>query len=241
MIHSLVVGGTRGIGREVVRRFAVEGHQVSAIGRSPPASEEERLPNVRHFQADVAGTEIDAVLDEVLGLGMLRYLVFCQRHRGPGDAWAGECLTSLTATKHIIERLAPAFAPEGDRAIVLVSSIVSRLVADEQDVSYHVAKAGLNQMARFYAVRLGPAGIRVNTVSPSVFIKEESSAFYRQHPELTDLFGKITPLRRMGTASEIASAIRFLASPQASFVTGQDLVVDGGISLQAQASLARQL
>lgn len=237
--HTLVVGGTRGIGREAARIFAAEGRTVSAIGRSLPA---EPLPGVRYFAADLTdGAALERVLGEILAAGPLRSLVLSQRWRGSGDAWAGELQTSLTATRNLVERLAGAFEPAGDRSIVLVSSVVGRLVASEQEASYHVAKAGLCQLARFYAVRLGPAGIRVNSVSPSVFVKEESRDYYRQEQQLAGLLARITPLRRMGTAAEIAAAIHFLCSPAASFVTGQELVVDGGISLQAQPSLARSL
>jgi NAD(P)-dependent dehydrogenase (short-subunit alcohol dehydrogenase family) len=240
--HSLVIGGSRGIGREVVKRLASEGQAVSVIGRRPPAPEDAPLPCVRHWVADLAdAAALETVLGEVLAISPLRSLVFCQRWRGTGDPWVGELQTSLTVTRHLIERLAPAFEPQGDRAIVVVSSIVGHLVALEQDASYHVAKAGLNQLARFYAVKLGPAGIRVNSVSPSVFVKDESRDYYRQNGPLVDLFARITPLRRMGSAAEIAAAIHFLCSPAASFITGQDLVVDGGISLQAQPSLARSL
>jgi NAD(P)-dependent dehydrogenase (short-subunit alcohol dehydrogenase family) len=242
MTHSLVIGGTRGIGREVVRRLAGEGQAVSVIGRRPPADGEAALANVRHWVVDLLdGAALEAALREILAVGPLRSLVFCQRWRGSGDPWAGELQTSLTLTRALVERLAGAFEPSGDRAIVLVSSVVGHLVASEQEASYHVAKAGMIQLARFYAVRLGPAGIRVNSVSPSVFVKDESRDYYRQNGALVELFSRITPLRRMGTASEIAAAIQFLCSPAASFVTGQDLVVDGGISLQAQPSLARSL
>lgn len=242
MRHSLVVGGTRGIGREVVKRLAAEGQAVSVIGRRAPAPGDLELPEVRHWTVDLSdGAALEGAVSELLSRGALSSLVLCQRWRGTGDAWAGELQTSLTATRSLLERMAGAFAPDGDRSVVLVSSIVSHLVASEQDSSYHVAKAGLNQLARYYAVKLGPSGVRVNSVSPSVFVKDESRDYYQQNQAIVDLFTRITPLRRMGTAAEIAAAVHFLCGPAASFVTGQDLVVDGGITLQAQPSLARSL
>lgn len=240
MMHSLIVGGTRGIGREVVRLFSGKGEAVSVIGGRPPAAGEEKLPRVRHWKVDITDpAALETVFPEILARGKLSSLVFAQRYKGSGNAWDGEIATSLTAARTIIDRLALEFAAAG--AIVLTSSVVSHLVADEQQVGYHVAKAGLNQMARYYAVKLGGRGIRVNTVSPSVFVKEESREYYAQNGGLCDLFGRITPLGRMGEAREVAAAIAFLCSPDASFITGQDLVVDGGISLQAQPTLARKL
>lgn len=242
MIHSLIIGGTRGIGREIAKNMVAKGHAVSVVGRRPPFDEDIVSENIRHWVLDFTDDlELCKVIKAVLARGKLTNLVFAQRYKGSDDAWEGELHTSLTATKKIIELLADEFTDSGENSIVLTSSVVSHLVADEQPVGYHVVKAGLNQMARYYAVSLGSRGIRVNTVSPSVFIKDESREYYRHNAELRNLLDKITPLGRMGTASEIASVIAFLCSPAASFVTGQDIVVDGGISLQVQPSLARKI
>lgn len=241
MIHDLILGGTRGIGRELARAWAAEGHQVSLIARTPPAEDLAALPGLQAWTADVASGALDPVLEEVLRRGPLGSLVCCQRFRGEGDAWEGELATSLSATRRVLERVQEAFHPEGPRSIVLVGSVVGHLVAREQPVGYHVAKAGLAQMARYYAVKLGDRGIRVNCVAPAVFLKEESRAYYQAHPDLEARFAQVTPLGRMGTAREIAGAIALLCSPGASFITGQELVVDGGLSLLAQASLAQSL
>jgi NAD(P)-dependent dehydrogenase (short-subunit alcohol dehydrogenase family) len=242
MIHSLVVGGTRGIGREVVKLFARQGHIVSVIGKRPALASDVVSDNVRYWTIDFTNEQVlFATLTEIVERGKLCNLVFAHRYKGNDDPWEGELATSLTATKKFIEQLSTEFVKDNHNSIVLTSSIVSHLIADEQPLGYHVAKAGLNQMARYYAVTLGKQGIRVNSVSPSVFIKEESYEYYQSNPELCQLFSKITPLGRMGTAGEIASVIAFLCSPAASYITGQDIVVDGGISLQAQPALARKV
>lgn len=240
MRHHLVIGGTRGIGREVVKRLLAKGEAVSVLGRRPPSPGDADAEGLRTWTCDLA-TDPTGRLEEILQRGPLGSLVFCHRFKGPGEAWDGELQTSLSATRALIEAAAPHFDPAGPRAIVITSSIVSHFVADEQPVGYHVAKAGLNQMARYYAVALGSKGIRVNTVSPSVFVKEESAAYYADHPQMTERLAAITPLGRMGSAGEVAEAILFLAGEGASFITGQDLIVDGGISLQAPPSLARKL
>jgi NAD(P)-dependent dehydrogenase (short-subunit alcohol dehydrogenase family) len=239
--HSLIIGGTRGIGRALTKLLAVNGHVVSVIGRRPPTESDKDLPNVRHWVADLLDkAQLEAALSEVLQMnGKLNSLAFLQRYRGQGDNWAGEIETSLTATKQIIERLANEF--DGDGGIVLVSSIIGQFVVSGQPVSYHVAKAGIDHMVRYYAVMLGPKGIRVNGVSPASIIKEESREFYLKNEKLLDLFKKIVPLGRIGTAEEVAQVIAFLCSPQASLVTGQNIVADGGMTLQSQESLTRSL
>lgn len=240
-VHTLVVGGTRGIGREVVRHFVRAGHRVSVLGRW--ASEEK---GVSSHVVDLADKEavLAALAKAVKQNGRLTNLVFLQRFRGEGDAWQGELDVSLTATKVIVERLAGEFVRQKKTAlssIVIVSSNASRLVAGEQSVGYHAAKAALRQMARYYACSLAPRGIRVNCVTPGIVLKEEAREFYRKNEPLHALYRRITPLGRMGAPRDIADAIGFLCGPGAAFITGQEIVVDGGLSLLWQASLGNEL
>lgn len=240
MTHALIIGGTRGLGRAVVSTLAAAGGAVSVIGRSAPVAAE---PGVQYWQADLTDpARRAAVLDEVLARqGRLTHLICLQRYRGQGDRWAGEWETSLTLNQALIERCAGEFDGAPENGIVLVNSIAARFVVGEQPVSYHVAKAALEQLARYYAVALGPRGIRVNCVSPATILKDESRAYYAQRPELMDLYQQLVPLGRMGTAAEVAGVVAFLCSPAAAYVTGQNLVVDGGVSLLGQESLARRL
>jgi NAD(P)-dependent dehydrogenase (short-subunit alcohol dehydrogenase family) len=168
-------------------------------------------------------------------------LVFLQRYRGVGDKWQGEIDTSLTATAAIIEKARPHFKADRPASIVVVTSIADSFVSDSQPLSYHVAKAGLLQLVRYYAVLLGPAGVRVNCVAPSAFIKAENAGFYEANEPVRRLYQTTCPLGRMGTAREVASVAAFLCSDAASYVTGQHLVVDGGISLVAHESLADKI
>jgi 3-oxoacyl-[acyl-carrier protein] reductase len=241
MTHCLVIGGTRGIGREVVGLFAGSGCRVSVIGKRAPSAADSTLPNVRYWQTDITDAGGTAVaLRDVLEQGPLHHLVFLQRYRGnKADDWDGEMETTLSASKRIVEELAGKLEAPG--AIVFVSSVASGFVAHNQPVSYHVGKAGIDALTRYYAVSLGPSGIRVNGVAPATTLKEESRAVYCENPELYGLYQRMIPLRRMGTAKEVAQVVAFLCSEQASFITGQTIVVDGGMTLQFQETMVRGL
>lgn len=242
-MHSLIIGGTRGIGWALALRMAARGDLVTVAGRRAPSAIHEAPPGINFVACDLQDqAATDARLTEAIAAhGRIGSLVFLQRFRGDGDAWTGEIATSLTCTRRLIERLQEDFNPDEPGAIVLVSSNANRFVAKGQSVGYHVAKAGMLQLMRYYAVALGARGIRVNAVSPCTILKPESQDFYLKNAPLMETYRRITPLGRMGTADEIAQVIAFLCSAGASFITGQEIVVDGGLSLLLHDAMAKEL
>lgn len=241
--HSIVVGGTKGVGWELAGLFAAAGQHVTAVGRNPGETPAFPDGQVEGFAGNAEEPEalLASLRQQVERRGKLSSLVFLQRYRGNGDSWAGELAVAMTATKVLLEGLVPHFDPAGDRSICVVTSNASSFVARNQTLAYHTSKAALTQMARFYAVKLGTQGIRVNVVSPCTFVKQESAAFYAGQAELQAMYAKITPLGRMGTAKEVAKAVAYLCGPDAAFITGQELTVDGGLSLMLQDALAREV
>jgi NAD(P)-dependent dehydrogenase (short-subunit alcohol dehydrogenase family) len=242
MTHSIVFGGSKGLGRVVARQFSSRGDTVSVISRSGPTSAEP-AGGVSYFRADMADAEATRTALEaaIAQSGLPSYLVFCQRFRGTDDAWAGEIEVSLTASKRVIESVEDRFAKGEDAGIVFVSSVFGERVGEGQGLSYHIGKAGMNHMARYYAVNLGRKGIRTNTVTPFTFLKEESKDFYLNNKGLLGLYEDIIPLGRMATSEDSANVIAFLCSPAAAFVNGQNIWVDGGLSLVWPETLARKL
>lgn len=211
------------------------------IARNEPESQA-KIGGVSYYSHDLlsqTGPE-DTLRKITTESGLLDAVSLFQRHRGEQDSWEGNLASTLSATRTVISKLPSFLTPEGDRSIAVVASIASRFVADEQDEGYHAAKAGLIGLMRYYAATLGPMGIRVNAVSPGTLLKDESKHFILKNRTLHEAYKSITPLRRMGTATEVAQVIRFLLSSDSSFITGQEIIVDGGVGLNWQESLLRK-
>lgn len=237
--HAIVVGGTRGLGLVVVERFLARGCDVTVISRHP-SPRHAGDSRVRHLPVDLEHDGLDGIWTKAgASLGAINYLVLCQRFRGTGDPWDGELRVGLTASRQLIEGCADRFAAAGDRAIGVVSSVYAQYVGSSQPVGYHVVKAGLNQMVRYYAATLGRRGIRVNAIMPLTYLKEESRQFYEGNTGLMDLYGRLVPLGRMGTSDDSANALSFLCSEQAAFINGQSLLIDGGVSVIWPEEVAR--
>jgi NAD(P)-dependent dehydrogenase (short-subunit alcohol dehydrogenase family) len=238
--HAIVVGGTRGLGRVVVERFLERGCIVSVVSRQRPADFPDQA-GLRHFPADLEHRDtFTGLWDRIAeAAGPINYLVLSQRFRGQGDPWAGEIQVGLTASRDLIEGFSGHFAATGDRAIGVVSSVYAEFVGNSQPVGYHAVKGGLNAMVRYYAETLGRRGIRVNAIMPLTYLKRESRAFYEQNEKLMDAYRRLVPLGRLGTAEECADALDFLCSERASFINGQSLFLDGGVSVAWQEEVAK--
>lgn len=241
--HLAVIGGSRGVGREISLLLSSAYSTVTILARNPPENITDWPKNIVFQQADISNPkEIEPSVEKITqSHGKLDGIVFSQRSRGPEDSWSRHLDITLTSTRNFLEAAQDSFIEKGNKSVVMISSIASRSVADEQDEGYHAAKSGLLGLCRYYAHRLGPREIRVNCVSPGTILKENSKKFFLEQKELHELYCRITPLRRMGTAKEVAEVVGFLLSEKASFITGQEIVVDGGVGLQWQESLARML
>lgn len=238
--HAVIVGGTRGIGRVLADFWAAAGSRVSVIGRTSPSGGATSAADspLRAFPVDITQHEaLKKTLDDIVATaGVVSQLVLMQRFRGAGCTLTGELETSLVASQRIIEHLEPQFTDAA--SIVVVSSVASRFIAAEQPLGYHVVKAALEQMVRYHAVRLAPRGIRCNAVAPNLIEKTETADHYRKHPELKWHYESVIPLGRVGTPLDVVHAIDFLCDERSSYITGQTLVLDGGLTLRLQHSLS---
>ena len=129
MTHSIIIGGTRGLGRVVAQKMAARGDIMSVVGRTELPAGDFDAGEIYNYKTDIDDNEaIRSTLDNLLmENGKANYSIFLQRYRGKDDAWAGEIQTTMSATKNIIEHLTPHFSETEDNGIVAVSSPILKI------------------------------------------------------------------------------------------------------------------
>lgn len=243
MPSYLIAGGTKGIGKAFTKSVLATDNEVTLLARNASDDPDLVSEKLTFLETDFSDTASIDETSKKLAHANFNYILFFQRFRGDSsqDSWEGEIQVSLNATRTLIEQFAANMQPSEDNAIVVIGSSASRFVSTEQDLSYHIAKGALEQLVRYYSVQLGPQKVRINAISTGAVIKKESSQFYKEGHYAHDLYQSIVPLGRMGHADDITNLANFLCSPQASFLTGQNIFLDGGLSAVWHESLALKL
>ena len=243
---ALITGGARGIGAATAARLAADGADIALLDLDADAATQTAQEIAARtgrrtlgVGADVADTEqvtaaVDRVAEELGSLGILvnnagitrDNLLFKMSDADWDTVMAvhlrGFFLASRAAQRHMV-------AARWGRIISLSS--VSAL-GNRGQLNYSAAKAGLQGATRTLAIELGPFGITANAVAPGFIVTEMTAALAERLGKTLEAFTEeraaITPVRRAGTPADIAGIIAFLASDDASFITGQTIYADGG-------------
>ena len=191
-----------------------------------------------YLQADLrqpAGTE--SLADRLLALGVPDVLVnnaglfpFVDLLETSPQTWDEILGVNLRTPFRLMQRVGGAMAQRGSGAICNISSGAASVVRDNGAV-YGASKAALEQLTRAFAVRLGPAGVRVNAVRPGLRL-DTLNPMPQAHLQRV---GTTVPLRRLAQAGEVAGVVAFLCSEAAAFITGETLAVDGGNAINRRA------
>ncbi|MCL4543184.1 MAG: glucose 1-dehydrogenase [Chloroflexi bacterium] len=249
---AIVTGAARGIGRQIGRTFAAEGAMVVVCdvidsgGRETVEMISAAGGQATYLPADV--TSIDdwqhAVERAATAYGDLHILVNnAAKWRGgtavdtPWDVWAMTRGTILDAAYLGCQQCIPTMIESGGGSIISISS-VHGLLAARRSAAYEAAKGGLILLMKQVACDFGPQGIRANCICPGLIVSPEKKAEHEAHPEHDRFNAEVYPVRRYGTAQDIAWAAVFLASDESTFVSGQALAVDGGLTAQLQDDVA---
>jgi NAD(P)-dependent dehydrogenase (short-subunit alcohol dehydrogenase family) len=234
--RAIVTGGGSGIGAATARRFAAEGAAVCIFDLDGAAARSVAAEFGGHaFEVNVAATDavIDATHQAATAMGGLTDVF---NNAGVGNLkplaeysakeWQRLVDVNLTGVFNGIKAAMPLLVAEGGGSIVNMAS-VSGLRPTRGEGPYAAAKAGVIVLSQAAALEYGPAGVRVNTVSPG-FIDTPLTRFALDDPAYREPLEAATPLGRAGTAAEVADVVVFLCSDLARYVTGHNLVVDGG-------------
>jgi NAD(P)-dependent dehydrogenase (short-subunit alcohol dehydrogenase family) len=240
----LVTGASRGIGREVASHFARAGSHVIGVARSSQALSDaasdisalgvEFFPLVADLTDDDAIPRIVARAWSWRGrVDVLVNAAGIMKRSGiaeisPRD-WDEVFGVNVRAAFFLTQAVGGRMLAAGGGAVVSVASLAAEVVTGAP-VHYSAAKAALVQMTRVLAVRWAPT-VRVNAVGPA-YIRTELTASWLDDASNLQWVLDRTPAGRIGEVSDVASAVVFLASPDASYITGQHLLVDGGWSVQ---------
>ncbi len=244
--HAFITGGGSGIGLACAQAFRDDGARVTLVGRTESRLQAavERLGAGAHYRvADIADeTALAGAVDAANGDTPITIAV---ANAGTGSAgpfletdsaeWQRVLDTNLNGTFFTLKHAGRAIAAAGGGAMCAISSIAG-LRTHKLMSAYCTSKAAIDMLVRNVADELGAANIRVNSVCPGL-VETELSQGLHETPAMREDYLSCMPVARTGQAADIGQAVRFLCGPEASWITGVTLPVDGGHHLRRGPNL----
>jgi 3-oxoacyl-[acyl-carrier protein] reductase len=230
---AVVTGAGRGLGRAIAGRLARDGFEVSSLDVDGDSAAATAVAiGGKAYGCDVS--DRDAVRRVAAQLGPVDVLVnnagiwsYGPLATATDDEIDRVISVNLLGTLNCCRAFAPGMVSEGRGVIVNVSSLAAAMAAVGVEI-YPVTKGAVEVLTRQLAQELGPSGIRVNAVGPGNMLTEGSAPAY-EGDRMAQRAATV-PLRRIGTPEDIANAVGFLVSDEASYISGQVIYVDGGVS-----------
>jgi NAD(P)-dependent dehydrogenase (short-subunit alcohol dehydrogenase family) len=250
---AIVTGGAQGIGGATARRLAEEGARVLIVDVDADAAAH-NAATITSAGGEAAvlltdvGTEdgvremIQRAVDRWSRLDILVNNAYASPGHGaavevPDEAWDRGMDVGLKSMFRAAKYAVPHLSAAGGASIVNIAS-VHGLLAARRGVVYETLKTAVIGLTRSLAVDYGPDGIRVNAICPGLIVTERGARMWHAHRDSFPFFERHYPIRRAGAPVDIANAVVFLCSDEASFITGHALVVDGGLTIQLQEDVA---
>lgn len=233
----LVIGGSSGIGNGIAHGFRARGAAVTVTGTRPDAgdyleAEDSDFTGLDYRQIDL--TDRDAAGRLAADLGAVDVLVLSQgtvrygRQEFTREGWDAVVDINLNSVMDAARAFHDALAASKG-AIIIVSSVAA-FKSTIGTPAYAASKAGAASLTKTLGEAWARDGIRVNGIAPGL-VPTKLTSVTTDHPERLEASLRSIPLRRMGTPEDMAGAALFLASPLSAYITGQTLVVDGGLTL----------
>lgn len=244
---AIVTGSSKGIGKAIAERLAEHGAKVVISSRKiEPCEAVAQAINEKHGEgraiaiaANIASKDdLQRLVDDTRAVfGKIDILV-CNAATNPyagpmagiSDDQFGKILQNNVVSNHwLIQMVAPEMLERNDGSILIISSI-GGLRGNALIGAYNISKAADMQLARNLAVEYGPQNVRVNCIAPGL-IKTDFARYLWEDPQTLKSVTEPAPLKRIGLPDEIAGTAVYLCSPASAYVTGQTLVVDGGLTI----------
>ncbi len=244
---AVITGSSRGIGLAIAERMAEHGARVVISSRKAgPCDEAAAAINAKHGEgramavpANIASKEdLQRLVDETMAAWGRIDILVCNAASNPyagpmagiADEQFDKILQNNVVSNHwLIQMVAPQMLERKDGSIIIVSSI-GGLRGNALIGAYNISKAADMQLARNLAVEWGPSNVRVNCIAPGL-VQTDFAKYLWENPAILKTATDPMPMKRIGQPDEIAGAAVYLAAPASSYMTGQTLVVDGGITI----------
>ncbi|OGA46278.1 MAG: hypothetical protein A3F74_27135 [Betaproteobacteria bacterium RIFCSPLOWO2_12_FULL_62_58] len=242
---ALVTGASQGIGAAIALGLAHDGFDVvvsatraenlagtvaalapTGVRVVPVALNLRSLPSVEQAMAEVtrAFPHLDVLVNNA-GVTLRKTALEVT----PAE-WETVIETNVTGTFFLSQQMGRHLIGSGRTGCIINMASTHGVLGFAQRSTYGISKAAIMQMTRMLAIEWAEHGVRVNAVAPGTVETPSRAAFFAAEPTARDMMLNRIPLHRFGTTEEVAEAVRYLASPQASYITGQTLLLDGGLT-----------